>query len=337
MKQSLLANDALHGERGGTTDRMRIVGLPVLERARAAGHGAIDFARADDRADGLVAAAEPLPQGHDVGNDPVLLARKEGAGPAASAHHFVEDQQDAMTVADLPHVLEIGARRRDRAGSRADDGLSDEGDDRLGAEPLDFLFERLGGSSAIGLGTLARLGETIFETGIGQRDVDEQRLVGRSPPGTSPGRERAERVAVIALAPSNDAASASVAAFEMILPRELQRRLDRFRAAAREPDAVERARRHFGHQRCQLFRRIGREEAGVDEFEALRLLDDGGGDFGMAVAKARNGRSPAGVDVPAPIGIEQGDAFPANRNGRTSTGRPMKDVLSGHRPAAFAL
>ena len=68
-EKALLANDALDRERGGASDRMRIVGLPMLERARATRHGVIDFARADHRADRLVAGAEPLPQGHDVGND----------------------------------------------------------------------------------------------------------------------------------------------------------------------------------------------------------------------------------------------------------------------------
>src|SRR5206468_463333 len=113
-------------------------------------------------------------------------------------------------------------------------------------EPLNFPIERVCRPLAVRLGGLTFLGEAILETGIDQRHVDEKRIVRLAPPFASSGRERAERVAVIAEATRDHAAAAAVAALEMILARELQRRLDRFRSAPGEPHTIEVAGTHFG-------------------------------------------------------------------------------------------
>ena len=55
----------------------------------------------EHRADRLIAAAQSLGDRHQVGHDAFLLARVQRAGAAHAAHHFVEDQQDAVAVAEL--------------------------------------------------------------------------------------------------------------------------------------------------------------------------------------------------------------------------------------------
>ena len=66
--------------------------------------------------------------------------------------------------------------------------------------------------------------------------LDQQRLELRAPPFVAAGRERAERIAVIALPARDDVPTARLAFLDEILPRQLQRRLDRLRAAADEID-----------------------------------------------------------------------------------------------------
>ena len=84
------------------------------------------------------------------------------------------------------------------------------------------------------------------------------------------------------------------------------------------------------HDRGQLLRSIGREESGVDELQPLRLLGNRRDDFGMPVTQARNGRSPARVDVATAIGVEEKDAIPANGDGGSRGREPMKDVPRVH-------
>src|SRR3546814_1939764 len=88
--------------------------MAVLEKAAAGFEGVEDLLGQQSRAERLVAAAETLGDGHDVGGDALLLAGMQGAGAAHAAHHLVEDQQHAVCVADLADALEIAGRRGHR-------------------------------------------------------------------------------------------------------------------------------------------------------------------------------------------------------------------------------
>src|SRR4029079_10621530 len=92
---------ALNGEGRSATDRMRIVGLAVLQCPGAMRDGIINLARADRCADRLIATAETLAEGDDIRDHAVLLARQECPRPAGSAHHFIEDQQDSVAITDV--------------------------------------------------------------------------------------------------------------------------------------------------------------------------------------------------------------------------------------------
>jgi hypothetical protein len=58
-------------------------------------------------ADRLVTAAKTFGDRHQIGNDVLLLDRVQRAGAAHAAHHLIDDQQDAVAVADVTDAAEI--------------------------------------------------------------------------------------------------------------------------------------------------------------------------------------------------------------------------------------
>ena len=144
VQQVVVADDALHLQRGGAGDGMRLVGVAVHEAAGTGVQRLDDPAVDQDAADRLVAAAEALGDDLDVRRDAFLLPGVHRAGAAHAAHHLVQDQQRAVAVADLPHALEIAGQRGDAAGGGADDGFGEEGDHGVGAEALELGLQFVG-------------------------------------------------------------------------------------------------------------------------------------------------------------------------------------------------
>src|SRR6476646_8678438 len=112
---------------------MAEISMAVLERSRAVSDRVDDFPRCESCANWLVSATQTFGDRLNVRYDPLLLPRMQGAGSTPSAHYFVEDEKRAVTVADLADRVEIPFRRRNTAGSRADNRFGDEGGDRIGA------------------------------------------------------------------------------------------------------------------------------------------------------------------------------------------------------------
>ncbi len=84
----------------------------MLQHA-GAGRDGIDDALVDqDAADRRVAAAEALGHGEEVGRHAVLGAGIHMTGAAHADNDLVEDQQDAVTVADLAQALQVRRNRR---------------------------------------------------------------------------------------------------------------------------------------------------------------------------------------------------------------------------------
>ena len=185
---------------------------PCWKKPEPFGDRLEDVPAEQHRADRLVAAAQPLGDGHQVGRDAFLLARMQRAGAAHAAHDLVEDQQHAVAVADLADALEIARDRRHRAGGGADHRLGDEGHDGVGAELEDLRLELLRGALAVVLVALARLLVAIGEAGGDVMRLDQQRRELARGAIVAAGRERAERVAVIALAARDDVAALRLAA-----------------------------------------------------------------------------------------------------------------------------
>src|SRR3954451_906526 len=116
----------------------------------------------------------------------------------------------------------------------------------------------------------------------------------------------------------------------MILPREFQGGLDRLRTTTCEPYPVERARRHIGNDRRQLFGCFGREESGVNVFEARRLVRHRRNDSTVTVTEARHGGSAAPIDIAVPAVIDQEYPFSPNSNRWPGRRRPVENVFGGH-------
>ena len=128
------------------------------------------------RADRLVAAAQALGDGHEVGRDSFLLAGVQRAGAAHAAHDFVEDEQHAISVADRADASEIIADRRHGARGRADDRLGDEGDHLVGAEFEDFVLQRLRRARGVVRVRLAFALAAIGEARLDMVGLDQQRV-----------------------------------------------------------------------------------------------------------------------------------------------------------------
>ena len=250
--------DHLVGGCGG--DGVADIGVAVLEQARAVPERVIDLSRKQRRPDRLIAAAETLGDGGDIGADAFLFLREDGAGPAHAAHHLVEDQQHTVAVADLADAPEIAGHRRHRAKRRADHRLGNEGDDLIGAEFEDLVLQLLRQPGGI---IVRRLFRALVAPGVAGRDVmrlGQDRLELRPPPGIAAGRQRADGIAVIALPAGDDMAALRLADLDEILPRHLQRRLDRLGPARDEIDIVQPLGRQTDQPLGQRFRRVGGEE-----------------------------------------------------------------------------
>ena len=83
------------------------------------------------------------------GMTPNFSARERRAESAEAGDDFVEDEQDAVAVADLANALEIALRRNEHAG-RTGDGLDDDRGDRVDAPCFaTIVLERVGELGAV--------------------------------------------------------------------------------------------------------------------------------------------------------------------------------------------
>src|SRR5712672_4598192 len=126
FEQFLFSYDPLHLKRRRAGEGVREIGMSVLESSRALPDRVDDISACEHRADRLVAAAESLGDGLDVGRDAFLFPRVKRSRAAHAAHHLVQDEQGAVPVADLAHCSEVAFGRRHATGSRSDDGLGNE-------------------------------------------------------------------------------------------------------------------------------------------------------------------------------------------------------------------
>ena len=303
--------------------------MPVLEEPAAGRHRLDDLVLRQDRADRLVAAAQALGDRHQVGDDALLLAGVERAGAAHAAHHLVEDQQHAVSVAHLAHRLEVARHRHQHAGRRAADRLGDERDHGLGPERLQRGLEFGGQAQAVGFGGL--VGE-LLAVRVARREVGrrhQQRRERGAPPFVATDRERAQRVAVIALAPGDEMGAPRLPDLDEVLARHLQRRFDRLRAAANQIGMAHAGRRRGDQLIRQRLRHLGGEETGVGVGQAIDLRVHRRDHVGMAVAQRGDRRAAGGVEVLAAGGIADQHAGRRDGDGRQLAQLAMEDVGHG--------
>src|SRR5690606_12500534 len=118
--------------------------------------------------DRLITCPEALCDRDQVGRNALLLAGVERARAAHSAHDLVENQENAVAVADLPNLPEIAGRRGCAALGGAPDSLGNEGDDSFRAQLSDGGLVLRGQSLPVGL---QRLALTELAISVRWRDV----------------------------------------------------------------------------------------------------------------------------------------------------------------------
>ena len=308
---------------------MADVGVAVLEGAAAPGESLDDARLCQHRADRLVAAAQSLGDRHQVRHHGFGLAGVQGAAAAHAAHHLVEDQQDAVAVAQLAHAAQVAGCGRDRALGGAADGLGHEGDDVLAAQLFDRRSQLLHQALAILLGTFARQAVAVFVTRRDMGHLDQQRRKLLAPPGVAAHRQRAEGVAVVALAPRDEVAALRLADLDEVLARHLQRRFHGFGAAGDEIHVADAGRRTFHKHLGQLLGHLGGEKAGVRIRQLVELRMHRRPHRRVAVAQTGHGGAARGIDVAAALRVGDEHALGAGRHRQAGGRLAVQNVGAG--------
>ena len=217
---------------------------------------------------GTVPEVTPLAKVIMSGIDAVALGGEGIAEPAEAGDDLVEDQQDAVLVADRAQPLQIALGRRQHAG-RARHRLDDHGGDGRGVVQRDDALELVGEMRAP---FRLALGEGLLLAVVGRRqmvDAGEQRAEELAVVDDAADRDAAEADAVIAALAPDQARARALAAHVVIGERDLERGVDRLRAGIAEEHVVEIARR----QRRDAAREL--ERLGMGELEGRRVVELG--------------------------------------------------------------
>ena len=149
LDRALLGHGLLRRDDAGRGERVAGVGEPAREDAVV--EGVRDLGGDDHAADGDVAGVDALGEGDQVGADVVRVEGEPLARTPEAGHDLVEDQLDAVAVADRAHAGQV-AGRGDHDPGRAGHGLEQDRGDRLGALGLDGPLEVVQRAGALLLG-----------------------------------------------------------------------------------------------------------------------------------------------------------------------------------------
>ena len=232
LEQPFVPVDVEHRRGCRTGHRMGRVGVAMEELDHVLGtvhQAVVDVLAHEHAAHRHGGVADAFGDRHEVGGHPEILGREGGAEPAEASDDLVEDQQDAVLVADRAQPLEVALGRRQiagRAGARLDDHGGDGRGIVQGNQPLE-LVGKLG--AVLGLAT----GEGVPGRQMGMRQVIDSR------------QHRAELLAVVDHAADRDAAEADAMVAALAADRSgcacpARGRADkRARSSARESTASE--------------------------------------------------------------------------------------------------
>ena len=174
--------------------------------------------------------------------------------------------------------------------------------------------------------------EAIGVAGVDVMGLDQQRLERRPPPGVAARRQRAERVAVVALPARDDAATLRLARLDEILPRHLERGLDGLGPAADQIDAAQ-ARRRVGYEPVgEPLGGLGGEEGGVGVGERVELPAQRRDHRRVAMAEARDRRAAGGVEIAPALGVDDLDAGAEDRDGQVGVCGAMQNMRHSSHP-----
>ncbi len=333
LRQQVVTLDhLLHRQRRRCRHRVADIRVPVLEHAAALAQRVDDRLVREHCADRLVAGAQALGHGHDVRRHALLPDRVHAAGAAHAAHDFIGDEQDAVPVADIAHALEVARRGRDRAAGGAHHRLGDESDDGVRPGLDDGRFEFVEQAGRVVVERHAFAAAPVGVTGRDAQRLLQQRGKGALAPLVAAHAQRAQRVAVVALAARDELRALRLARLDPVLARQLERGLHRFRTARDEIHAAHVLRPAGDQAIGQLLGHFGGEERGVGIGAAVDLAVHGRNHVRVAMAQRRHGRAAAGVEVGLAGAVAQHDAGAANRRGRHLAQVAVDDVAHGRLP-----
>ena len=184
------------GECGGAGCGMARKGVDMPESGPGASNGLGNLLGRNRGANGQITPRETLGDGHNVRRNAPVLTGEHPPGAAETRLDFVEDEQDAMPVAQIAHALQISIRGKGKARVGARDGVHDDGRDGLGTLPFQNGCQILEAGQRTGAGIQAELAAiTIRGHGVGE--PRQQGFVGFAAACQAGRGERAERGAVI--------------------------------------------------------------------------------------------------------------------------------------------
>ena len=256
-----------------------------------------------------VAAGQSLAAAEDVRRDALALGRPERAGAAQADRHLVADQQAARlrrTAARARASQPSGATRMPAAawisGSTISAKTSSPCSASSSARPS-------ASGSSMGLGACS----------AGPSSGAKAAWNASMPPG----RDGAERVAVVAVAQPYDARSPRLTAQLGVAQRELDRHLAGTRAALREEGAREAGRSRLQQRIGERHRRRIREAEERRVGDAVELLADGGVDLRPAMAVHVDPQRRVAVEV-APCRSRRSATSPRRRRSRADPRAPTR-------------
>ena len=217
---------------------MRVVSEPVQERASAIRNRIHNFLADDHCAQRGVAAGESFSGHKNIRSNTPMIDGKIPPGSPHARHHFIGDQQHAVTLANFRHSLHVARARNSGAKRSSTHGLQNEC--RRGAIGKLNRFFQL---SRILFRAIFAPVNAVVDAAVAIRDsnmrkLPHQRKIHFTTAGIAGYRQRSQRRSVIALRAAQHVVALRLPDLDLILPRQLQRRFNRLRPAAREVNAA---------------------------------------------------------------------------------------------------
>jgi len=148
----------------------------VLEDTGTIPEGIENVGSQQDSTNRLIASAQALGDDQQIGHHAVLFTGVQPARASHATHHFIQDQEHAVAIADLAHALKVIRDRRHRPCRSADDSLCHEGNDRILSQSQDLILEGLCRACGIGLIAFVALLKVVGEARVDMMRLDQQRL-----------------------------------------------------------------------------------------------------------------------------------------------------------------
>ena len=285
-----------------------------------AGKPVHDFGAGDEGGE-RQAAGDALGYGDHVRGDAGVFDGPPLTGASHAGLDFVDDQQDAVLVADAAQFLEE-SRGRGKVSAFALDGFDDDGGALLGRNfgAEDPVFDVARGIAGILLGLGS--GGTAIEIGIGDvHDSGNQRRETAALLNLGAGeRERAHGASVKGSVEGDDVLALGVVA------GELECGLDGFGAGVAVVDAMRAGHGRDLREAGGEFGELGVIEIGAGHVKQLAcLLLNGGDDLGMTVAGRGHGDSGGEIEKLVAIHVLDHDAASALGDQRVGAGVRGRD------------